>query len=131
MQNHKVKGVPLGKDQLPQLLPNTAQWIATHGLVIDGAAFLYAHTRRAIDRARGLPEGDYASVPDADAPAAPSGEGSPVKKKAAATKGPQAVEEERDESVHSSKQKIKVVISPTRKATAKEPSSSDDDELVE
>ena len=54
--NHKVKGVPLEQRRLLELLPNTAQWRSTYGLVVDGSVYSYAHARRAIDRARGLPQ---------------------------------------------------------------------------
>jgi hypothetical protein len=124
--NHKTKQMPLDKDAFP----HKEHWVFVGGLVVDGARFSWAQSRARYLEARGLPTdpavpllGGSAAVEPAPVPTARA-RPSPGR----SDKTPKEVMEERDGSVHSSKQKIKVVVA--RKEDGHE-EEEDEDELVE
>ena len=123
LYSHKVQGQPL----TPLRLPHREFWMEVKSLVEDGVALTKAYVEKHVGR-----RGDYAPVAESEnllpgdnheslsnTPTQPS----------PAPKG--TVVEERDESVHPSKAKIKVVLSPATEQTLQEENTSDDEEMVE
>ena len=106
---HKVRGKPIvGVQQLREALPHQEHWISGYGLVQDGVMFTY----KRIQQVRGLEtadDGKYESLPDAEKLNDEAPTNSP-KKNAFMPKGPRVLGEQRDDAVHSSKQKITVVL---------------------
>ena len=115
-------------------LPHQDFWLELRSLVADGVA--YAHARAAsrgnytkIEDASSAQDGGNADESDARKPAinAPGTDEPSVTSIANRAK---SVGEVRDDTVHSSKQKITVVVAPQGQAQA-EQSESEDEELVE
>ena len=129
--NHKALGKPLGTEALP----HPEFWVAGYGLAVDGAVFVSERVKQAIAEHRGEP---YTPLPEADTAAGPDAEDEKEEKEEKAEKGGKmggggVVKEERDETVHSSQQKIKVVLRQPEPEPEPEPAEDDgsEDSLVE
>ena len=121
LYSHKVQGQPL----TPLQLPHREFWMEVKSLVEDGVSLTKAYVEQRTGQ-----RGDYAPVPESEKPLPGTDDESPSTTPTKATPAPKgAVVEERDESVHPSKAKIKVVLSELSPTT--EENASDDEELVE
>ena len=125
--NHKALGKPLGTEALP----HPEFWVAGYGLAVDGAVFFSERVKQAIAEHRGEP---YTPLPEADTAGA-GAEDEKEEKEEQAEKGGKGgggvVKEERDETVHSSQQKIRVVLGQPEPEPEPAEDDGSEDSLVE